>query len=81
MSLPHELEELKSLPQWVCYQNQWNERKQKNSKIPKNPATGYGAKANDPATWATYSEAVAAAAAFSLTAWALSLQPGIWVLT
>ena len=64
MSLPHELEELKSLPQWVCYQNQWNERKQKNSKIPKNPATGYGAKANDPATWATYSEAVAAARRF-----------------
>lgn len=65
MSLPHELEEIKSLPQWVCYQNQWNERKQKNSKIPKNPATGYGAKANDPATWATYAEAVAAARRFN----------------
>ena len=61
MSLPQVLEEIKSLPQWVCYQNQWNEKKQKYSKIPKNPANGYGAKANDPATWATYAEAVAAA--------------------
>lgn len=65
MSLPRELEEIESLPQWVCYQNQWNERKQKNSKIPKNPATGYGAKANDPATWATYAEAAAAARRFN----------------
>lgn len=65
MSLPQVLEELKSLPQWVCYQNQWNEKKQKNSKIPKNPATGSGAKANDPATWATYAAAVDAARRFN----------------
>ena len=65
MSLPHVLEEIKRLPQWVCYQNQWNEKKQKNSKIPKNPATGYGAKANDPTTWATYAAAVDAARRFN----------------
>ena len=65
MSLPKELEEIKGLAQWVCYQNQWNEKKQKNSKIPKAPATGYGAKANDPGTWATYAEAVEAARRFN----------------
>lgn len=64
MSLPNELKQLESLQQWVCYKNEWNEKKQKNSKIPKDPATGYGAKANDPATWATYAEAVEAARRF-----------------
>lgn len=65
MILPEELEELKSLRQWVCYKNEWSERKQKNAKIPKNPATGYGAKANDPKTWATYADAVEATQRFN----------------
>lgn len=60
--LPAQLDELKPLKQWVCYQAVWDDKKQKYSKIPKNPATGYGAKANDPSTWATYAEATAAAA-------------------
>lgn len=58
--LPRELDELKPLKQWVCYQLVWNEKKGKYGKVPKNPATGYGAKANDPETWATYAEAVSA---------------------
>lgn len=58
MKLPEELEELMSLKQWVCYKNVWDEKKQKNKKIPKNPVNGYGAKANDPETWTTYEEAV-----------------------
>lgn len=65
MDLPQVLEELKSLPQWVCYQNVWDEKKQKNSKIPKNPVTGYGAKANDSSTWAIYAEAAAAVRRFN----------------
>lgn len=65
--LPAQLEELKPLKQWVCYQAVWDEKKQKYSKIPKNPATGYGAKANDPSTWATYADAIQAAAARQFT--------------
>lgn len=65
--LPAQLEELKPLKQWVCYQAVWDEKKQKYSKIPKTPATGYGAKANDPSTWATYAEAVQAAEARQLS--------------
>lgn len=65
--LPAQLEELKPLKQWVCYQAVWDEKKQKYSKIPKNPATGYGAKANDPSTWATYAEAIRAAETRQLT--------------
>lgn len=64
MNLPQELQEIKILRQWVCYQNQWSEKKQKNSKVPKNPATGYGAKANDPETWGTYAEALEAVQRF-----------------
>lgn len=56
--LPRELDELKPLRQWVCYQLVWNENKGKYGKIPKDPITGYGAKANDPQTWATYGDAV-----------------------
>lgn len=65
--LPAQLEELKPLKQWVCYQAVWDDKKQKYSKIPKNPATGYGAKANDPSTWATYADAVQAAEARQLS--------------
>ena len=51
MKLPKELEELKDLKQWVCYKNVWDEKKQKNKKIPKDANTGKGAKANDSKTW------------------------------
>ena len=59
MKLPKELEELKDLKQWVCYKNVWDEKKQKNKKIPKDANTGRGAKANDPETWSPYSVAIA----------------------
>lgn len=55
--LPQELEELKSLTQWVAYRLIWDDRRGKASKIPIDPKTGNKAKANDPTTWATYSEA------------------------
>ena len=52
------LDELKSLSQWVAYRLVWNEKKGKADKIPVNPHDGKGAKANDPATWGTYDEAM-----------------------
>lgn len=41
--------ELKALPQWVCYRP---------DKSPVDPKTGHDAKANDPATWGQYKQAV-----------------------
>ena len=57
-NLPKELNELKSLKQWVAFQLIWNEKKGKNGKLPKDPRTGNNAKANDPATWGTLDEAL-----------------------
>ena len=58
MSFPKQLEELKDLKQWVAYRLVWNEKKGKADKRPINPYDGTGAKANDPATWGTYDEAM-----------------------
>ena len=48
--------ELKELPQWVCVNA--------GDKIPKNPANGKNAKANDPKTWGTFAQAVKACDTF-----------------
>ena len=58
MSFPKQLDELKPLKQWVAYRLVWNEKKGKADKRPINPHDGTGAKANDPATWGTYDEAM-----------------------
>ena len=58
MNFPKQLEKLKFLKQWVAYSLVWNEKKGKADKRPINPFTGEGAKANDPATWGTYDEAM-----------------------
>jgi len=50
------MNELKSLPIWVCWCRGPN-----NGKIPKNPHTGGNAQCNAPKTWATYEQALAAA--------------------
>ena len=43
------LEELQPGKQWVCFDTE---------KVPYNPSTGQPAKANDPATWGTYEQAM-----------------------
>lgn len=50
---------LKQLPIWVCWK--YAERDGKQTKIPINPQTGGNAQSNNPATWATYEQATAAA--------------------
>lgn len=50
-------EELKALPQWVCWVGA--------DKIPKNPATGKNARSNDHKTWGTFQQAVKACDTFS----------------
>jgi hypothetical protein len=54
------VEEWKSIPQWVCWKSVYAGELRKPRKVPKNPMTGHNAKFNDPSTWATAREAWAA---------------------
>ena len=49
--------EMQARPQWVCWRKE--QRRGKDTKVPYNPRTGEQARANDPITWASYSEALA----------------------
>lgn len=63
MILPKELEELKALPNWVCYRLEPRPTKadpEHLGKVPYNPKTGRGASAKDPRTWSDYETAVRA---------------------
>ena len=53
-------DELRALPNWVCYRLEDRHGQQRPTKIPYNPITGEKAKANDPATWTGYETCVAA---------------------
>lgn len=53
------MDRLRNLPNWVCWKKKVRDNG-KVSKIPINPLTGQGAKANDSTTWTTYDEAMAA---------------------
>lgn len=61
MSIPHNLEELKTVRQWVNFVRIWNDTKHGGQggydKPPIDPHTLRDGKTNDPATWATYIEA------------------------
>ena len=50
-------EELKSQKRWVLWRREKRAGQDKPTKIPINAKTGYGAKSNDPDTWATFAEA------------------------
>ncbi|RKL62327.1 hypothetical protein DXT63_11900 [Thermoanaerobacteraceae bacterium SP2] len=52
-------DELKQLPQWVVWRYGFRQDG-KPTKVPYNPKTGAAASVNDPATWATFEEALAA---------------------
>ena len=51
-------QELKELPQWVCYMMPMNPEKGKPDKVPINPHTLWGASSTKPGTWSTFQEAV-----------------------
>ena len=53
-------EELKALPNWVCYKYFYDDGIDKFRKLPVNPRNLEPAKSNDPATWADYDTAVTA---------------------
>lgn len=59
-------DELKKLPQWVCWQMLPDDsRPGKTRKVPINPKTGGQAQSNNPDTWATYHKALAESNRFS----------------
>jgi len=53
-------EELKALPNWVCYRLEERYGQTKPTKVPYNPITGDHAKANDSSTWTNYGTCVTA---------------------
>lgn len=53
-------EELKALPNWVCYRMEERCGQPKPTKVPYNPTTGDKAKANDSTTWTDYEICLAA---------------------
>ena len=53
-------DELKTLPNWVCYRMEERYGQPKPTKVPYSPSTGEKAKDNDAATWTDYETCVAA---------------------
>lgn len=71
-------ESLKRLNQWVCFKLEHNEKKGKYDKIPKDPKTGYNAKANDPTTWSDYQTAVNAVSKYGFDGIGIEFANGIF---
>jgi putative DNA primase/helicase len=58
--------ELRGLETWIGWRYEWDHQRRSWSKIPINPRTGGRAKTNDPATWGTIDDALAAVERFKL---------------
>ena len=58
-------QELKALPNWICWRKVWDEKRGKNTKIPVNPLTGGNAMSNNPSTWTDFGTAVKASENYS----------------
>lgn len=71
-------ESLKQLKQWVCFKLEYNEKKGKYDKIPKDPKTGRNAKANDPATWSDFQTAVKAVSKYGFDGIGIEFANGIF---
>lgn len=56
----HIPDELKNLKHWCIYKLVWDEKRQKNTKVPFNAYTGQHAKSNDESTWSDYQTALSA---------------------
>ena len=70
MIIAKEIEELKSVRQWVCFKLEpapTASDPNRVAKVPKNPFTGYNGSSTDPDTWGTYEEAEAGAKRFNLS--------------
>lgn len=52
--------ELRGLKQWGCFIKKWQPERKKYTKIPVDAHNGYGGRSNDPTSWVTFDEALAA---------------------
>lgn len=57
--------ELKQLPNWICWQMVEDKLRSKAKKVPINPITGNGAMSNNPNTWTDFDTALRASAQYS----------------
>ncbi len=71
-------QELKELPQWVCWRLVDDPGKDRKKKVPVDPHTGGAAKSNDPATWASYEDAVAGKECFRADGIGIMFANGIF---
>lgn len=78
MIITKQLDELKSLKQWVCFKKEL--RNDKVTKIPKNPATGNNASSNNPNTWGTYDQAIKATERFNFDGVGFNLVGGYFAI-
>lgn len=53
-------QKLKDMPRWVGFMLLWNEKKQKNDKVPINPHSFWGASSVNPKTWSAFPDALVA---------------------
>lgn len=58
-------EELKQLPNWICWSAVYDETRGKIKKLPVNPLTGGNAQSNNPSTWTDFETAVKASEHYS----------------
>lgn len=58
-------QELKTLPNWICWQAVPDEARGKIKKMPINPLTGGNAQSNNPSTWTDFDTAVRASAGYT----------------
>jgi putative DNA primase/helicase len=67
--------ELRELRQWGLYRKTWSEEKQKYSKEPVNPHSGYLGKSNDESTWSDFQTALTAIDKFNADGLAFYFKP------
>lgn len=70
-------EDLKIIPQWVCWDAVYLEEKDKFTKVPINPMTGNKASSTDPSTWGTFSEALNGMQKYSMDGIGIVLTKGL----
>jgi hypothetical protein len=64
------------MPQWLCYRSEWLETRGKHTKKPVDPHTGVAGSSTNPATWATYKQAVLATRRYNLDGIGFALTAG-----
>jgi hypothetical protein len=67
---------LREYSQWLCYRSEWLETRGKYTKKPVDPHTGGAGSSTNPATWASYKQAVLATRRYNLDGIGFALTAG-----